>query len=410
MAEAQASSGDRQHPDRADGPAPWRWNDVLTPRTVLQLVLLLGLVAWLYWYPLVRWEAIWNANDAWSYGYFIPVVAVLITHFRLQEKGGRPMRPCAWGLALVLGGLVLRIWPQMLRFSYPGEITFVLVVAGVVLWMLGWEMFKVLWVPVAYLWLMIPWPDRIYGRIALPAQQMAAIFTEKFLAIIGTPVLRRGNVLELESGPLQVAEACSGLRLLLAFVALGVMMAFINRRSSWQRAVIIISSVPIAVFCNFIRVTLMALSSNALHYEARRLAAGDPTWSSWMPRVVTWSSTAWVGVVLVCLAVFLLVTGGSRGAMGRLGSPLGILGLLVVGVAVVLGTADLVLGYPEPAQLQAVRETVLNPESAPHQAFGFLMLGLAFVLMWAELRIIDKLVDMLFIEDDVSPEKAASGG
>jgi len=347
----------------AQAAAPWDWNRVLTPAVVLQLLPLVGLVLWTYWYPLQKWEAVWRRSSAWGHGYLIPLIAILLAHFRLKEFNPRRVGPCIWGLALLVAGLVIRIWSQTLMYGFPGDLSFLLVVAGVVLLVLGREMFKVLWVPVAYLVLMIPWDTKYYEGVALPMQTMSAAATERFLGLFGYErippevrdewlrtwnqhslwVSREVNVMHLASGPLNVAEACSGLHLLFAFVALGVLMAFMYRTPLWERLLIMGSSVPIAVFCNFVRVTLMALASDTLHFERLAAAAGGPTWSAHVP-----------GFILRLLA-----------------------------------------GDALPEKLATLRQSVLNPDSWLHQSFGFLMLGLAFLIMSIELR----LIDMLFVED-----------
>ena len=317
--------------------AEWDWNRVLTPRVVFLMLPVVGLVAWAYAYPLMRWEAVWRSSAAWNHGYLIPALAALIAHYRLKELNPRRIGPSIWGVPVILAGFVIRIWSLTLQYGFPGEATFLIVAAGVVLLVLGWDVLKVLWVPVLYLGLMIPWDTKYYENVALPLQTMSAWATEQFLGILGIPVDRHVNVLNLRSGPLAVAEACSGLHLLFAFVALGVLMAYMYRRALWERLVIMASSVPIAVFCNFIRVTLMAVASDGLHFERLAAAAGAPTWSRYVPGFV-WSMFPGPGL---------------------------------------------------PDRLAAARESVLNPQSYLHQSFGFLMLGLAFLLMWAELKAID---------------------
>ena len=320
----------------------WDWNRLLTPRVVFLMLPVAALVLWAYpyWFPGQRWELTWRNSSAWGHGYLIPLIAVLIAHYRLKERLPRRIEPCIWGVVPILAGFVFRIWSRVMKYGYPGEATFLLVVGGVVLLLLGWEMLKALWVPVLYLALMIPWNTKYYEGVALPLQRLAAAAADTILRLIGISVTRQGNVLELESGDIAVAEACSGLHLLFAFVALGVMMAFIYRRPLWERVVIMASSVPIAVFCNMVRVTLMAISSEHLFSERKAVLAGSTTW---IPGAV--------------LGMFKGVT-----------------------------VTD---------QIEDFRQTVLNPESYLHQSFGFVMLGLAFVIMWAELR----LIDMFFVEE-----------
>jgi exosortase len=380
------------------GPAPtWDWNRVLTPRAVLLMLPVAALVIWAYWHPLARWEAVWrHQSGAWGHGYLIPVIAILIAHYRLQERAPQRMERCAWGLLFVLAGVVMRILWYMLNRGYPSEVTFVLVVAGVILWLLGWEIFRALWVSAAYLLLMIPWDPKYYEGVALPLQRLSAMATETMLWLVGMPVERADNVLNLASGPLTVAGACSGLHLLFAFVALGVMMAFIYRRPVWERLLIIGSSVPIAVFCNFVRVTLMAIASDAIFFQAQAVADGAPTWASYVPCFHSWEWWNWLGLLLVAAGLYSLVTGRrelpSRRSMMRWGGGVGMaVGLLVLARALSEG-----IGYTRAEDLVDLREQLLDPSSGLHQSFGFAMLGLAFLLLWAEL----KFIDLLFVSDE----------
>jgi exosortase len=344
------SSGAVSHGGAGSAPVPaeWNWNRVLTPPVVWRLTLVVGLFLWAYWAYVNpfngRWPAIWRSNEAWSHGFLIPVMAVLIAHYRLKEYNPQRFEPCLWGLALILVGGLVRVWSRILMMGFPGEVTFLLVAAGVVLWALGWPAFKALWIAVAYFIFLIPWDQKYYENLALPLQRAAAVAAEIFLNVMGKGVLREGNVLKLDGGDMAVAEACSGLRLLVAFMALGVFMAYLYRRPLWERGVIILTSLPIAVFCNFIRVTLMAISSDAIYHEGGRVAEGHATWSTWFPRVVD--------------------------GFG--------------------------FGYVSQAQLERFRAVVLDPTSTLHQSFGFAMLGLAFLLLYLELGLIDR----LFIEDE----------
>lgn len=388
---------------------------------------IVGFLVAAYWRRIVEWEGLWRDNSAWSHGYLIPVIAVVIAHFRLKELNPSRIETCIWGLPVILAGCLIRVWSETLQFGYPGQVTFLVVTAGVILLLLGWPMFKALWVPVLFLGLMIPWNFKYYEGVALPLQNLGAAATGKILEVIGytrlpealsamtaaqayqyltlygKALFLKGNAVYLLSGPLTVAEACSGLHLLFAFVALGVMTAFIYKRATWERVLIMASSIPIAVFCNVIRVTLMAIASDQIYFEEGRVMLQAASWSTWAPRVVAWPATAWVGVVLVGASLFLLATRGGTDKLEKHLSRGRLLVMLVLGVAGVFVTARIAVGYPAPADLELARQTILNPQSAPHQAFGFAMLGLAFVLMWAEFRVID----LFFIEEQPTKGQAS---
>jgi exosortase/archaeosortase family protein len=362
-----SSAGLAPGADARGRPLPWNWNRALAPGTVLKGLLVAGLLVWAYWYPIRRWRAVWDASDAWSHGYFIPLIAVLLAHYRLQERPPRRLAPWAAGLGLVLVAAVVRIVSFTTKHGYPGEVTFVLAVAGTLLWLLGWDMFKTLWVSAAYLVLMVPWEQKYYESVALPLQRASAMATELFLRVIGYQsvdpellkawladpakwaiwVSRIDNVLYIPSmgeQGLMVAGPCSGLHLLFAFVALGVLMAFVDRRTWWERLVIVVSSLPIAVFCNFVRVTLMAVASDRLYFAREAMVGGEGTWLS---------------------------------ALGL--------------------SAE---------QAEGARQAILDPESFTHQSFGYAMLGLAFLLMWLEL----KAIGSLFISEEGPPAQSGARG
>jgi len=106
-------------------------------------------------------------------------------------------------------------------------------------------------------------PDNLYQRISLPLQNFAAKMSAMILSGCGVTIKVTSSHLDIvsTSGKMQsltVAEACSGVRSLMAFVALGVAMAFVEERPFWQRAVIILAGIPIAIFVNVLRVTATA--------------------------------------------------------------------------------------------------------------------------------------------------------
>jgi exosortase len=333
-----------------DGRPVWDWNRVLTPRAVLLMIPVAAMVLWIYpyWCPGPRgdWEVVWRQDTAsWGHGYLIPFLAVLIAHFRLTENPPTRLAPSAWGLVLILAGLVLRIAFQTLMFHYAFYLTFLLVVGGVIWLLLGWQVLKTLIVPVLYLGMMIPWDQKYYEQVALPLQTVAAVAAKNILSMGGMVIGLEGNVLHPKgSPPVGVAGACSGLHLLVTFVALGVLMAYCYRRPFWERVVMMVSSVPIAVLCNILRVSLMTASGHAVYLEAGAVGQGAPTWSASLP------DAFW----------------------------------------------NLFPGPDLAARLLAFYESIMNPASFLHQSFGFAMLGLAFVLIWVEI----KMIDMVFVDED----------
>ena len=128
------------------------------------------------------------------------------------------------------------------------------------------------WLPIAFLIFAVPLPDRYYRALTIPMRAWAATAASALLNLVPDleasargvviDVFYKGRVLE---PALDVAEACSGMRLLMAFVALGVAMAYLHRRPMWQRIILLVSTVPIAILCNIVRVTVTGFIYVLIH-------------------------------------------------------------------------------------------------------------------------------------------------
>ena len=198
----------------------------------------------------------------------IPFIAgALFVVLGLWQRGGGNRRA---DVAMRLAGVVILVMSIAFRWTalsvpihYFGYVSMIGVLLGGVLAAFGTEVFRVAWVPVVFLILAIPWPERFYVKLAQTPQLWAAKMAERLMGLIGYTVMRDGTGLQILPGPegrLAVAEECSGLRMLFAFVALSVVYAYISKRPTWRRVIVFLSSFPIAVAANFIRVFVMALS------------------------------------------------------------------------------------------------------------------------------------------------------
>lgn len=184
----------------------------------------------------------------------------------------------AWsGLGILLLGILLFAYG-----IYPGQNDFVkdfgMVVAlfGVVALLCGWRVMKIAWFPIVFLVCAIPWPELVYSYIASPLQRLAAG--------VAVGVLRALNVTSLNSGTkiiinakgntwrtLNVAEACAGLRSLMTFISVAAAIAFLSARPLWQKIIVTFMAIPIAIFCNVMRVTGQGLLD---HYWSQELSEG----------------------------------------------------------------------------------------------------------------------------------------
>jgi len=129
-----------------------------------------------------------------------------------------------------------------------------LVLAGLIVLFYGWKPFRAVFFPWAFLILMIPIPTIILNQVTLPLQLLAAKVAAGALPILGVPVLREGNIIYLPRMPLEVAEACSGIRSLMSLVTLAIIYGYLMEGRRWVRWLLALASVPVTVFANDVRI------------------------------------------------------------------------------------------------------------------------------------------------------------
>lgn len=214
-----------------------------------------ALVFVFYLGPLKHLAGRWSGEADYSHGFLvIPFALYLLWHRRHLEvgnnDGGRWM-----GFLLLLGSAAMRF--AAAYYSYPLADAFSLLpcIAGVALLLGGWSTFRWSWPAIAFLVFMIPLPGVISERMSGPLQRTATICGTYLLQTVGIPAVAIGNVIHLsEPPPIEVVEACSGLRMLICFLAITFGAAFVTEWGVLERLVIVLSGIPIAVASNVLRI------------------------------------------------------------------------------------------------------------------------------------------------------------
>jgi len=219
----------------------------------------------------------------------------LAVYFAWERRAALKAAPAAPSIAgvvvllLSLGVLVAGILGAELFLT---RISLVGVLAGIVLYVWGRHHFRLLSFPLAFLLLMIPLPAIIFNQIAFPLQLVASRAGEMVIGLAGIPVVREGNVLQLPSQTLEVAEACSGIRSLVSLIMLAIVLGHFTERRVSRRFLLALAAVPIAIVANAARVAGTGLASELVSPAA---AEGFlHTFSGWLLFVV-----AFIGLVAV---------------------------------------------------------------------------------------------------------------
>jgi exosortase len=219
----------------------------------------LATLVWAYWTTIYALTRDLYADENYSVGLLVPFVALYLAW---RERDA--LRQCAWrpawwgGIGLILAAQAARFYGLDSLVESAERYALVLTVAGMVLLIAGWQVFgRLLWV-LLFLFLMVPLPGRVHNMISGPLQTQAATGAVFLLEVLGASVHRTGNVLTVNGTEVAVAEACSGLRMLTAFVVVAATLAYLVKRPRWQKAVLVASSVPVAILCNLARLCVTA--------------------------------------------------------------------------------------------------------------------------------------------------------
>jgi len=214
-----------------------------------------------YFTILVKLVNQWSTDDDVSHGFFVPIVAGYIAWTRRDALLRIQWKPAWWGLGLLLWAAVQAYLGLLGAELFLQRTAFLMSLLGLLLVLGGTALVRELLFPLLLLPFMIPLPTVIYNQITFPLQLFASTVAEKSLEILNVPVIRDGNILELASQKLSVAEACSGIRSLLSLSFLSLVYAYFFDRKVWMRWVLLIATVPIAIIANSARVTITGLFS-----------------------------------------------------------------------------------------------------------------------------------------------------
>jgi exosortase len=217
---------------------------------------LLALFGWAYWTTLVDLKHHWDLDPLYSHGYLVPAFAVVLLWLRRDLIKGRTLTPSAWGLLLLLLGAAMRVGPLVYGFTVTDRYSILPTLAGLVLAVGGWAALRWAWPAIAFLLFMVHLPAGVDQLLAVPLQRVATAASTNALQTLGFFAVSEGNVILLSDSQLNVAEACSGLNMLMTFCAMTTAVVLVTRRSLLKEIIIIASSLPLAVVCNVVRITL----------------------------------------------------------------------------------------------------------------------------------------------------------
>lgn len=195
----------------------------------------------------------WN-DPNFSHGFIVPLFSAFVVWRDRTKLRAIETRPSWLGLVVIFGGLSTLVVGVLGAELFLSRSSLILIVAGLIIHFLGWRHFRALLPAWLFLFLMVPIPTIVFNQITFPLQLFASRVAAWLLAAIGIPVLRAGNIIQLAAMPLEVAEACSGIRSLTSLVTLALVYGYFLENSKWRIAILALLAFPIAVLANAMRI------------------------------------------------------------------------------------------------------------------------------------------------------------
>jgi exosortase len=203
----------------------------------------------------------WAEDENMGHAFFVPLVSCYIIWNERERILATPSKPFWGGLAVVAWGFSQMVMGFIGADFFVARTALLITIVGVVWTMSGTAILKKLAFPLLLLAFSVRLPLFLHQQLTFPLQLLASTLAGEALSLIGIPVLRNGNILELPSQPLAVVEACSGIRSILSLTFLSLAYAYFFDRRAWMRPALFAASIPIAIVGNSSRIVITGLLS-----------------------------------------------------------------------------------------------------------------------------------------------------
>jgi exosortase len=241
----------------------------IKPLSYLKFGLLSVLVILLYHPEISSMVNEWWTKHEYSHGFLIPFISGYIIWVKREVLRAQLVIPDIKGFFILLAGIALLITGYVSFEPFTRRFSLLITIFGLVYFLLGSGIFKILLFPVGYLVFMIPPPYILFKSTAVNLRLFSTKVTYDVINFLGIPILRQGANLDLPNISLVVADFCTGILSLMSIIAVAVLYAYLTQKKLLNRTILVFLSVPIAIAGNIFRLVITVCL--AYFYGARAL-------------------------------------------------------------------------------------------------------------------------------------------
>jgi exosortase len=229
-----------------------------------KLLPLLCISFFVAYYPVWRnLVNVWANNANYSHGFVILPLSLYILWRQRSELANAAKATTGQrkGLLFATFALIIYILALVGGIQTLSSLSMIFFLAGVILYLWGYQILRITTFPLILLVLMIPVPSQLLAAMTIPLQLLVTEIAGALAGSIGIPIYIQGNLIHLPNQIFEVVEACSGLRSIMTLITLGAFMGYFTLNTNWQRILLVASALPIAIVVNSGRVLAMVVFS-----------------------------------------------------------------------------------------------------------------------------------------------------
>lgn len=221
-----------------------------------------GLLGYVYFPSFVWLYDRWIARDSYfAHGFLIPAISIYWIWKKRKELAA-PAPEVEWrALPVVLLAVLIQAGSSVLRIYFASCFSFVSLVLAGAWFLLGRRIFRLVWYPMAFLYLMIPLPLLVISEFTLKMKFLVSQIAVFLLPHAGIQAVREGSYILTPHAAVLIGDPCSGLRSFIAFLCLGLVFAYDTKMALWKRSVLVLAGIPLAILSNVVRVFTLAFLS-----------------------------------------------------------------------------------------------------------------------------------------------------
>lgn len=242
---------------------------------LVSCVAMIAAIVWAYWPTLSNMVHAWESQPDYSHGYLVIPLALFFLWTRRGSLARDEMSPSWWGALFLLTVMAVRVLAGRYYLIPLDGWTLPLTIAGAVWLLCGVKTLRWSAPAIAFLWFMVPIPYSAERWLSVPLQSVATKLSTMALVMLGQPAIAEGNVILLGSHTLFVEEACSGMRIFIGIFALAFAFALFSRWSWWQKGIVLLSVLPVAIVANVTRIVVTGLLHQLVSSDAGQKFSHD---------------------------------------------------------------------------------------------------------------------------------------